>query len=101
VKDMSEKVVINAVLREGRGKNDSGRLRAAGKVPMVVYGKGGDSVSVVATLADVAKLLRTEGGSKSTFTIAIEGGETSQVTFQDRQICPIKGKLKHADLVRV
>jgi large subunit ribosomal protein L25 len=98
---MSEKVVINAILREGRGKNDSGRLRAAGKVPMVVYGKGGDSVSVVAVLSDMAKLIRSEGGTTSTFTIAVEGGETAQVRFQDRQVCPIKGKLKHADLVRV
>lgn len=98
---MSEKFVVKANLREGRGKNDSGRVRRDGKVPMVVYGKGGESVAVIAELADVAAVIRSSEGVKSVFTLAIEGGETADVTFQDRQIDPVKGRLMHADLVRV
>jgi large subunit ribosomal protein L25 len=98
---MSEKIVVKANLREGRGKNDTGRLRRDGKVPMVVYGKGGESVAVTAELSDVATVIRSSEGAKSVFTLAIEGGETTDVTFQDRQIDPIKGRLMHADLVRV
>ncbi len=98
---MSEKIVVKANVREGKGKNDSGRLRRDGKVPMVVYGKGGESVAVVATLSDVAAILRSSEGAKSVFSLVVEGGETSNVTFQDRQIDPVKGRLLHADLVRV
>lgn len=98
---MSEKFTINAKIRDGRGKNDTGRLRRAGKVPMVVYGKGGESVAVVAELVDVAAIIRSPEGAKTVFSINIEGGETSDVTFQDRQVDVIIGRLKHADLIRV
>jgi large subunit ribosomal protein L25 len=98
---MSEKFTVNAKLREGRGKNDTGRLRRDGKVPMVVYGKGGASVAVVAELVDVAAIIRSADGAKTVFSIAIEGGETTNVTFQDRQVDVITGRLNHADLVRV
>jgi large subunit ribosomal protein L25 len=98
---MSVKFTVNAKLRDGRGKNDTGRLRRAGKVPMVVYGKGGESFAVVAELVDVAAIIRSAEGAKTVFAIAIEGGETSNVTFQDRQVDVITGRLNHADLVRV
>jgi large subunit ribosomal protein L25 len=93
--------VINAQLREGRGKNDTRRARAAGQVPMVVYGKGGESVAVTAALADVAAVLRSPEAGRAVFTIAIEGGETARVAFQERQIHPLTGRLTHADLVRI
>lgn len=98
---MSEKFIIKAKIREGRGKNDTGRTRRENKVPMIVYGKGGESVAVVAELAEVAAILRSSEGAKTVFTLEVEGGETTDVTFQDRQIDPIKGRLLHADLVRV
>jgi large subunit ribosomal protein L25 len=98
---MSEKFTIKANLRTGKGKNDSGRLRRDGKVPMVVYGKGGESIAVSAELAEVAAVIRSADGAKSIFTLSIEGGETTDVTFQDRQIDPVKGRLLHADLIRV
>lgn len=93
--------VVNAQLREGRGKNDSRRARAAKQVPMVVYGKGGESVAVIAMLADVATILRSPEAGRSVFTLVVEGGETARVAFQDRQIHPLTGRLMHADLVRV
>jgi large subunit ribosomal protein L25 len=93
--------VVKARLREGRGKNDTRRARAAGQVPLIIYGKGGESIAVTAALADVAAVLRSPDAGKSVFTIAVEGGETAQVAFQDRQIHPLTGRLMHADLVRV
>jgi large subunit ribosomal protein L25 len=93
--------VITAQLRAGRGKNDARRARVAGQVPMVVYGQGGEAVAVTATLAEVAAILRSPEGAKTVFTLAVEGGETAQVAFQDRQIHPLTGRLLHADLVRV
>ena len=93
--------VVKAQLRAGRGKNDSRRVRVAKQVPMVVYGKGGESVAVTAMLAEVATILRTPEAGRTIFTLVIEGGETSQVAFKDRQIHPLTGRLMHADLVRV
>jgi ribosomal protein L25, Ctc-form len=101
VKIMSEKVTVKAVKRENGGKNDTGRLRCAGKVPMVVYGGGEEAVAVAAELRDVAAILRSETGHNTVFTLDIEGVGATDVIFQDRQIDPLKGRLLHADLRRI
>ena len=97
---MADKIIVKAVKREGRGKNDTRRLRAEGKVPVVVYGGGGESVAAVAELKDLAAILRTDSGPNTLFSFEIEGAGTDDVIFQDRQIDPLKGRLVHADLRR-
>ncbi|HEY0428369.1 MAG TPA: 50S ribosomal protein L25 [Pyrinomonadaceae bacterium] len=97
---MADKVTVKAEKREGRGKNDSRRLRAEGKIPVVVYGGGGESVAGVAALSDLAAVLRASGHN-AVFTLDMEGEGTGDVMFQDRQIDPLKGRLVHADLRRI
>ena len=97
---MAEKIVVKAEKKESGNKNSNRRLRAAGKVPVVVYGGGTESVAAVADLKDLAAIIRTDSGVNSVFTIDIDGQENYDVIFQDRQIDPIKGRLIHADLRR-
>jgi len=98
---MADKVTVKAEKREGAGtKNVNRRLRAAGKVPVVVYGGGSESVAAVADLKDLAAILRTDAGINSVFSLDIEGVGANDVIFQDRQIDPVKGRLIHADLRR-
>lgn len=98
---MADKVVVKAEKREGRGKNDSRRLRVEGKIPVSVYGGGEDSVAAVADLKDLAAVLRTDAGVNSVFSLDIAGVGTHDVIFQDRQIDAVKGRLLHADLRRI
>ena len=98
---MAEKIVVKAEKRDERGKNESRRLRAAGKVPVVVYGGGGESVSVTAELKDLAAVLRTDAGVNTVFSLDVTGEGLGDVMFQDRQIDPVKGRLIHADLRRI
>ena len=98
---MAEKVVVKAEKREERGKNVNRRLRVEGKIPVVVYGGGGESVAVTATLSDLAAILRTDAGVNTVFSLDINGVGTSDVIFQDRQIDAVKGRLLHADLRRI
>jgi large subunit ribosomal protein L25 len=97
---MADKIIVKAEQREGRGKNDSRRLRAAGKVPVVIYGGGEESVSAVADLSDLAAILRTDSGPNTLFSLDVAGVGASDVIFQARQIDPLKGRLTHADLRR-
>lgn len=98
---MAEKKVVKGEVRETRGSNDSRRLRAAGKIPVSIYGGGQDNVSAVANLSDLAAVLRSESGVNTVFSLDIEGFGESDVMFHDRQIHPVKGTLMHADLRRI
>ncbi|MEO8042984.1 MAG: 50S ribosomal protein L25 [Acidobacteriota bacterium] len=97
---MAEKIVVKAEKRDERGKNVNRRLRAEGKIPVIVYGGGTQSVSAVAELKDLAAILRTDTGVNTVFSLDIPGEGVNDVIFQDRQIDPIRGRLVHADLRR-
>jgi large subunit ribosomal protein L25 len=100
---MSEKkdIVVRAVLREGRGKNDSRRARRNGQVPVTIYGGVGEAVSALAELRDLAAILRSDTGRNTIFTLDIEGVEATEVMFTDRQIHPVRSRLIHADFKRL
>lgn len=98
---MAEKVTVKAEKREGRGKNDSRRLRAEGKVPVSIYGAGGEAVAAAVELKDLAAILRSDTGHNTIFTIDMVGEGTGDVIFHDRQIDALKGRLVHADLRRL
>ena len=97
---MADKITVKAEKREGRGKNDTRRLRVAGKVPLTIYGGGEEAIAAAANISDLAAILRTESGPNTLFTLDVEGVGASDVIFQDRQIHPLKGRLTHADLRR-
>jgi large subunit ribosomal protein L25 len=97
---MADKIIIKGVKRDTRGKNENRRLRAMGKVPLVIYGGGTESMAATAELKDLAAILRTESGVNSVFSLDIEGEGVNDVIFQDRQIDGVRGRLIHADLRR-
>ena len=100
---MAEKkeIIVKATLREGRGKNDSRRARRDGQVPVTIYGGTGEAVAALATLSDLAAILRSDSGRNTIFTVDIEGGEATEVMFADRQIDPVRSRLVHADFKRL
>ena len=100
---MAEKkeIIVKATLREGRGKNDSRRARRDGQVPVTIYGGTGEAVAALATLSDLAAILRSDSGRNTIFTVDIEGVEATEVMFADRQIDPVRSRLVHADFKRL
>jgi large subunit ribosomal protein L25 len=97
---MADKLTVKAEKREGRGKNDSRRMRREGKVPVVIYGGGTESVAAIAQLKELAAVLRTDSGVNSVFSLDMANEGSIDVIFQDRQIDSIHGRLVHADLRR-
>ena len=62
--------ILDAVKREGRGKNEANRLRASGQIPAVVYGskKEGKLPEGVALAVDpkaVLRILHSESGANT------------------------------------
>ncbi len=100
---MAEKkdIIVRAVPRDGRGKNDARRARRNGQVPVTVYGGRGETVAALAPLRELAAILRSDTGRNTIFTLDVEGIGANEVMFYDRQIDPVRGRLIHADFKRL
>ena len=86
--------------REGHGKNEARRLRAAGRIPAVVYGsrkgKVREAVPVAVDPKEVMHILHSESGANTLITLKLEGAE-SRVMVKEYQLDPVTNKLLHAD----
>src|SRR5262245_6522734 len=100
---MAEKkeITLRATLRAGRGKNDARRARREGQVPVTIYGGEGETVAALASLGELAAILRSDTGRNTIFTIDVDGVGASEVMFVDRQIDPVRMRLIHADFKRL
>lgn len=98
---MRKDITVTAEVRTSRGKNEARRTRVAGNIPAVVYGAFQDPVSVAVNPKELSKIIRSNTGLNTIFTLAIAGGESTPVMVVDRQVDPIKGTLLHADLKRI
>lgn len=100
---MVKDLTINASVREVVGKGPTRRLRAKGMIPAAVYGEGGDAVSVAVSAKDIANILRSGTGHNTIFRLALpnSAGEPDNVIIKDYQVDPVKGRLLHADLLRL
>ena len=98
---MRKDITVAAEVRTSRGKNEARRTRVAGNIPAVVYGAFQDPVSIAVSPKELSKIIRSNTGLNTIFTLAIAGGENTPVMVVDRQVDPIKGTLLHADLKRI
>src|SRR5690349_19206296 len=95
-------ITINANARGAAGKSDSRRLRAQGMIPAAVYGGGDEAVAIAINAKEVANILRSDTGHNTIFKVALPGGgEPATVIIKDWQVDPVKGRLLHADLLRL
>ena len=98
---MRKDITVAAEVRTSRGKNEARRTRVAGLIPAVVYGALQDPVAVAVNPREINKIIHSNTGFNTIFTLAIAGGETTPVMVVDQQLDPIKGTLLHADLKRI
>ena len=94
--------VVVAKPREGKfNKNAARRVRAAGKIPAVLYGSGLDPVAVEVDPKHISKILFSETGHNTIFDVEIPGKSTAKAMIVDWQREPIKDQLIHIDLKRI
>jgi large subunit ribosomal protein L25 len=94
---------LQAEKRDGRGKNEARRLRAAGKIPAVVYGTEKNAASAIAVDPRVLlRILHSESGVNT--LIGLEGAGLAgggKVLVKEYQLDPIDHRLLHADFYAV
>ncbi len=94
--------VVTAKPREGKfNKNAARRVRAAGKIPAVLYGPGHDPVAVEVDPKQITRILHSESGHNTIFDVAVNGQPTAKAMIVDWQREPIKDRLIHIDLKRI
>ncbi|MFD7872358.1 50S ribosomal protein L25/general stress protein Ctc [Microbacterium sp. NPDC059771] len=94
---MSEDTTVHAELRNSFGKGFARRLRAAGKIPAVIYGHGTEPVHVALPGHQVSLIVRR---ANALLDLDIEG--TSQLALvKDVQKDPVHQIIEHIDLLVV
>ena len=94
---------LKAEPRSGRGKNEARRLRAAGKIPAVVYGtEKNKALEIAVDPRTLLRILHSESGVNT--LIGLDGAGLSaggKVLVKEYQLDPIDHKLLHADFYAV
>jgi len=92
---------IEAEIRTERGKNAARRARQTGRVPGVLYGARGETLSLLLDPGPLMAALHSQTGRNTIFDLRLKGGETSPAMVVETQFEPVKGKLLHLDLKRI
>jgi large subunit ribosomal protein L25 len=97
-------VAENALVAEQRAETGKGwarKLRASGRIPGVVYGRGTETRAITVEPAALERLLRSSGLGANTLIDLQVGGSSETVLLKQLQREPVRGAYLHADFYRV
>jgi large subunit ribosomal protein L25 len=96
---------LSVEVREHTGKGMGRRLRAGGRIPAILYGRGRESVPISLDPRLLEKLLATsDAGMNTLIDLAVAGRSDlagKVVLVKELQRHPVRGSLLHADFYEV
>jgi large subunit ribosomal protein L25 len=94
-----EQLQLYAENREFLTKGNNKQLRASGRLPAVIYGKGIEAKEIAVDYKELNKIIVTHG---SNALITLKTPEGDQIVMvREMQKHPIKGELLHVDFMKV
>ena len=93
------KVVLEARSRESKGSVEARKIRRAGRVPGVLYGRSGKAISLDLDAVDLSHSLKTI--TESTIVKVDLGGKSYDAFVKDTQRNILDGKILHVDFYEV
>lgn len=97
-----ERIKLQVTEREGRGSSDARRLRKAGFIPGVLYGKGKSSYAICVPERELRRVLTGQGGLHAILDVVLVGQQSTHASIlKDYQQDPIRGHISHIDLHEV
>jgi len=93
--------VLSAEARSGTGKGANRKLRVAGRIPAVIYGKGRAPDSLSLDPKALETLLHKSGAGLNTLIDLSVGGRTETVLVKELQRHPVHGRYQHVDFFKV
>ena len=98
---MKQQLDLEGSLRTERGKNAARRLRGAGRVPAVLYGRGEEAVAITLDRKEMTRILGSPSGHNRILNLKLDGGNNASGMAVDWQVDPLRGDLLHVDVKRV
>jgi large subunit ribosomal protein L25 len=96
-----ERFKLEVLERTARGSRESRRLRRAGLIPGVLYGRG-DVHAISVPARELRRAFSGSGGLHTILDVVVEGdGGTHPAVLKDYQRDPVRGTLVHFDLHEV
>jgi large subunit ribosomal protein L25 len=95
-----DQTTLNGTLRQAGGKGEARRLRVAGKIPAVIYGRTTKPVSVAVDPVELKKAIATPHKFNTVITVKLAEGD-KLVLLKDYQQHPLNRALLHADFQEV
>ena len=97
-----ERIRLEVRERERRGSADARRLRRAGLIPGVLYGRGKKPHAICVPERELRRVLTGEHGLHAILDVVLEGQKSTHASIlKEFQRDPIRGRLIHVDLQEV
>lgn len=95
-----KKYKLNVKSRDGIGRGPVRRLRKAGFIPGIIYGRG-ENLPISIDAVEFRMLMRAKGSSAALVDLAIEGGAGKLSIIKDYQRNALTQKIVHVDIFEV
>lgn len=95
-----KKYKLNVKSRDGIGRGPARRLRNAGWIPGIIYGKG-ENLPISIDAVEFRTLMRAKGDAAALVELAIEGGSEKLSIIKDYQRNALSQKVVHIDILEV
>ncbi len=93
-------LTLSTETRTPSGTRSARRLRAEGKIPAVVYGRGSDPTHVVIDRRELRGVLTTDAGTNALINLDIDG-DSKLSLVKDLQRDPVRNVVTHVDFILV
>jgi len=97
---MADDITLVAEVGRSTGTSASRRLRATGKVPAVLYGRGAEPRAITVDWRDLRLALTTEKGLNALITLSVDGTSTPAIV-KEMQRHPVRRDVLHIDFLAV
>ncbi len=98
----SNNATLKAEKRDATGKGVARKLRAAGRLPAVVYGQGEDALAITLDAAETEYLFHNISVENTIVDLTVEGeGDSFQTLVREIQVHPFRPDVLHVDFYRL
>jgi large subunit ribosomal protein L25 len=97
---MADDIILVAETGRATGSPASRRLRATGKVPAVLYGRGAEPATISVDWRDLRSALTTDKGLNALLTLKI-GSKRTKAIVKEMQRHPVRRDVLHIDFLAV